>query len=193
MTVPPCAPGWNVQSARLSERPARHDNAMTQRPSSPFQESHSADGYSCPRRPNVCATTSPSMRPSGPSARIGWARWATSAVRDRSSNTGYANRSIFCGGTPAAAATWSTDAPARMRAWISRGRNWLSNSIEIWPSRVRSPRAAARNCSSAGTVNRSWRAASSSTTESSPPPSVIPTTRSARIRGLPPSSHSPSG
>ena len=35
------------------------------------------------------------MRVSGPSARIGWARWATSAVRDRSSSTGYANRSIF--------------------------------------------------------------------------------------------------
>ena len=47
-----------------------------------------------------------------------------------------------------------------MRAWISRGRNWLSNSIAICPSRVRSPLAAARNCSSAGTIGevtqRAW-------------------------------------
>ena len=88
VTVPPCAPGWNVQCARLSERPARQDSATTHLPSSPFQESHSASAYSWPRRPKVCATTSPSIRVSGPSARIGWARWATSAVRERSSSTG---------------------------------------------------------------------------------------------------------
>ena len=46
ITVPPWAPGWNVQWARLSERPARHDSATTQRPSSPFQESQSTPVYS---------------------------------------------------------------------------------------------------------------------------------------------------
>ena len=42
-------PGWNVQCARLSERPARQDSATTHLPSSPFQESHSASVYSWPR------------------------------------------------------------------------------------------------------------------------------------------------
>ena len=88
VTVPPCAPGWKIQCARLSERPARQDSATTHFPSSSFHESHSASVYSWPRTPKVLAMTSPSIRESGPSARIGCARWATSAVRDRSSSTG---------------------------------------------------------------------------------------------------------
>ena len=78
--------------------------------------------------------------PAGPPPRCASAPAAPGRRSARSSAAGH----------PAAAATCSTDAPARMRAWISRGRNWLSNSIAICPSRVRSPRAAARNCSSAG-------------------------------------------
>src|SRR4051812_14796441 len=70
-----------------------------------------------------------------------------------------------------------------MRAWISRGRIWLSTSIWIWPRRVRSPRAAARRRSSAGSRKRSPPDGSSQMTDL--PSSSSPMTRSARILASP--------
>src|SRR6476661_5758239 len=55
----------------------------------------------------------------------------------------------------AAAATASGDSPARMRAWMSRGRSALSMVISNWPRRACSPRRAARSLASAGRVNSS--------------------------------------
>src|SRR3954447_1150088 len=55
----------------------------------------------------------------------------------------------------AAAATDSGDSPARMRAWMSRGRRALSMVISNWPRRACSPRSAARSRASAGRVNSS--------------------------------------
>ena len=53
----------------------------------------------------------------------------------------------------AAWATDSGDSPARIRAWMSRGRRALSILISNWPRRAWSPRSAARRRSSTSTVN----------------------------------------
>ena len=55
----------------------------------------------------------------------------------------------------AAAATSSGDSPARMRAWMSRGRSALSIFISNWPGRAFSPRIAARSLVSTETANSS--------------------------------------
>ncbi len=86
-----------------------------------------------------------------PGRRTGVLR-ARSAMKARSARTGPSKRRTRSTGMPAIWATSSAVAPALMRAWMSRGRRWLSTSISIWPRRGRSPRTAARSRSSIGSV-----------------------------------------
>ena len=72
--------------------------------------------------------------------------------------------------------------PARIRAWMSRGRRTLSISISNWPSRARSPRRAARSLSSAGAAN-SCSASSTKTTRW--PSALSPTSLSLRMISFP--------
>jgi len=62
-----------------------------------------------------------------------WARWATCS---RSASTGAAYGMIFSTDDWAAAATASGVSPARIRAWMSRGRKALSILISNWPRRA---------------------------------------------------------
>ena len=86
-----------------------------------------------------------------PGRRTGVFR-ARSAMKARSASTGPSKRRTRSTGMPASWATSSAEAPARIRAWMSRGRRWLSTSISIWPRRARSLRTAARSRSSIGSV-----------------------------------------
>src|ERR1700684_1520959 len=60
---------------------------------------------------------------------------------------------------PAASAISSAVSPARIRAWISLGRNGLSTSISYWASREVWPIATARSRSSIGRIKRPLRPA----------------------------------
>ncbi len=150
VTVPPCAPGVNRKWARFSERPARQDSRTVQRPSSLRQASQVVASVPRPRSVSAAETVSSRVSTAGPSASTGWAAVASSAARRRSSRTGWAKRSTRETSTPEDSATSSTVAPARMRAWMSRGRNTVrtSLSLAVWSSRERSPRTAARSLSS---------------------------------------------
>ena len=116
VTVPPCAPGVNRKCATLSDRPAFQAICTVQRPSSLRQASQLVASGSRPRATSAVVTVSSSVSTAGPSASTGCAAVASSAARERSSRTGWANRSTRAMSTPAAAATCSTDAPARIRA-----------------------------------------------------------------------------
>ena len=110
----------------------------------------------CPsRRRAAAAAPGRPRRAAGPAfspgRRTGVLR-ARSAMKARSASTGPSKRRTRSTGMPASWATSSAVAPARIRAWMSRGRRWLSTSISIWPRRGRSPRTAARSRSSIGSV-----------------------------------------
>ncbi len=121
-------------------------------PSSRRQESHCTESLSAPRSSSRSATASPSCGPVfSPGRRTGVLR-ARSAMKARSASTGPSKRRTRSTGMPASWATSSAEAPALIRAWMSRGRRWLSTSISIWPSRARSLRTAARSRSSIGSV-----------------------------------------
>ena len=92
VTVPPCAPGQNRKCARLSDRPAFQPSCTVQRPSSLRQASQVVLSGFRPRAISDEVTVSSSVSTDGPSASTGWAAVASSAARERSSNTGWANR-----------------------------------------------------------------------------------------------------
>ncbi len=123
------------------------------RPSSRRQASHSTADGSEPTPRSWAAAASPRVRaPVSPERRRtddSWARWATCA---RSASTGAANGMIRSTVVCAAWATDSADSPARMRAWMSRGRRAESMVISNWPMRACSPRRAARRALSASRV-----------------------------------------
>ncbi len=107
---------------------------------------------SAPRSSSRSWTASPSGGPVfSPGRRTGVLR-ARSAMNARSASTGPSKRRTRSTGMPASWATSSAVAPALIRAWMSRGRRWLSTSISICPRRGRSPRTAARSRSSIGSV-----------------------------------------
>ena len=114
VAVPPCAPGVKRKCATLSDRPAFHASWTVQRPSSLRQASHDVASGSSPRATSAVVTVSSSVSTAGPSASTGCAAVASSAARERSSSTGWANRSTRAASSPAAPATCSTDAPARI-------------------------------------------------------------------------------
>src|SRR5579862_2734857 len=82
---------------------------------------------------------------------------AWSAMYARSARTGPSNQRTRSTAMPAASAISSTVSPARIRAWISLGRNGLSTSISYCASREVWPRATALSRSSIGNMNRSLR------------------------------------
>jgi hypothetical protein len=100
-------------------------------PSSRRQASHSTvSGSTLTERRNA-STESPSVRappaePASPVLRRTDERWARSAMCWRSAITGAANAMILSTLVLAASATASGVSPARMRAWMSRGRRALS-------------------------------------------------------------------
>ncbi len=108
--------GGEPEVRRMSDLPAFHANCTVQRPSSLRQASHVVASGSRPRATNAVVTVSSSVSTAGPSASTGCAAVASSAARERSSSTGWANRSTRATSHPAAAATCSTDAPARILA-----------------------------------------------------------------------------
>lgn len=97
-------------------------------------------------------------------------------MKARSASTGPSKRRTRSTEMPAAWATSSAEAPARIRAWMSRGRRWLSTSISIWPRRGRSPRMAARSRSSMGRV---YSVLSAALSTSRVPSLLTATTRSS--------------
>ena len=79
----------------------------------------------------------------------------------------------------AAAATDSTLSPPRIRAWMSRGRTWLSIWISNCPRRARSPRIAA--CSRSSTGRAIGASSPSGRRMRRVPSSLTATSRSSRI------------
>ncbi|COW48259.1 Uncharacterised protein [Mycobacterium tuberculosis] len=116
VAVPPWAPGVKRKCARLSERPAFQASCTVQRLSSLRHASQVRLSGLRPRATRAAATVSCMVSTAGPSARTGCAAVASSAARERSNSTGWANRRIRAMSEPDAAATCSTDAPARIRA-----------------------------------------------------------------------------
>ncbi|CNJ23249.1 Uncharacterised protein [Mycobacterium tuberculosis] len=114
--MPPCGPGVKQKCAWFSDRPTCHDSWTVQRPSSLRQASQPSLAGLRPRATNAVETVSSRVSTPGPSAWSGCAAVASSAARERSSNTGWAKRRIRAMSEPDCDATCSTDAPARMRA-----------------------------------------------------------------------------
>jgi len=101
-----------------------------QLPSWRLRESHCASSGLVPAWMSRSLTISPSRGPGpaspGPRTVARWASWARYA---RSASTGPSNRRTRSMGIPAASAISSAVSPARIRSWISLGRNGLSTSM----------------------------------------------------------------
>ena len=155
-------PGWSkVSSARPSRPWIVNRPVSAQRPSSRRQASQAITSGSMLRSWRWPVIASPRVRaPCGasPAGRRIDDRWARSATCSRSASTGAAYGMTFSTVVLAAAATDSGVSPARILAWMSRGRSMLS----IWVSTLGTgfsgrvagctPRAA-RSRASISTVN----------------------------------------
>ena len=78
------------------------------------------------RLDRVAQAAGAAAAPASPAGRRTLAFWARSATCSRSASTGPTNGRIFSTVVRAASATDSGVSPARMRAWMSRGRRVLS-------------------------------------------------------------------